>query len=56
MIDYYDYYMILCGYYECVVNLGNVWIMINFLLFMNVFILNYIKEIFLCLILFIYGE
>ena len=56
MVDYHDYYMTPRGYHPRAVNSGNSWTQTTPLSFMNMPILNYIKEISPRPLLLIHGE
>jgi len=56
LVDYADYYMTPRGYHARSVNSGNAWTQTMPLSFMNMSILNYIKEISPRPILFVHGE
>lgn len=55
-IDYHDYYMTPRGYHARAVNSGNAWTQTNPLSFMNMPLLNYIKEVAPRPILLVHGE
>ncbi|ASV84953.1 hypothetical protein CES85_5757 [Ochrobactrum quorumnocens] len=56
LVDYHDYYMTPRGYHKRAVNSGNAWTITTPMSFMNMPILNYIKEISPRPVLFIHGE
>ncbi|MBJ6135215.1 alpha/beta hydrolase [Ochrobactrum sp. Q0168] len=56
LIDYHAYYMTPRGYHKRAVNSGNAWTITTPMSFMNMPILNYIKEIAPRPVLFIHGE